>query len=210
MYPQIAKEWDYEKNTVAPSEVSPSASLKVWWLCPKGHSYQSWLNDKTGKHKVGCPICNKKRLLSGENDLETLFPEIAKEWDYSKNNGMKPSEITAQNGRKVWWKCSLGHSWEAIVSTRTGPNKTGCPYCSNKKVLPGYNDLETQFPELCEEWDYDKNEVLPSQVVYGSGRKVWWKCSAGHEWQARVVQRTRGGSVCSVCYLTRGTQKRQI
>ena len=203
LYPDIAKEWDYEKNELKPSEVSPGANLKVWWLCKNGHSYQSWLNDKTGIHKVGCPVCNRKRLLTGVNDLETLFPDIAKDWDYEKNGDLKPSCITAQNGKKVWWKCKEGHSWDAIISARTGPNKTGCPYCSNKKVLQGYNDLETKYPDLCKEWNYDKNDILPSQVVYGSGKLVWWKCPKGHEYQAKIAQRIRGTG-CQLCYYLRG------
>ena len=202
LFPDIAKEWDYEKNKVKPDEVSPGAYLKVWWLCPKGHSYQSWLNDKTGKHKVGCPICNGKRLLTGFNDLATLFPDIAEDWDYDKNIGITPSDITAHNGKKVLWKCSKGHSWEAIVSTRTGKNRTGCPFCSNKKVLQGYNDLETCFPELCKEWNYEKNDILPSEVVFGSARSVWWKCSKGHEWEAKIVNRTKGAG-CQICYYNR-------
>lgn len=205
VFPEIAKEWDYSKNTIQPTEVSFGSNIKVWWLCPKGHSYQSWLCDRTGKQKTGCPICSRKKLLSGENDLETLFPEVARDWDYEKNKGLLPSEITAQNGKKVWWKCSLGHSWEATVTSRTGKNKTGCPYCSNKKVLKGFNDLESQFPDLCTEWCYDKNIILPSEIVYGSGTSVWWRCSMGHEWKAKVVARTRG-SGCKECYFARGKQ----
>ena len=93
----------------------------------------------------------------------------------------------------------MGHSWEAMVSARTGKYKIGCPFCSNKKVLPGYNDLETKYPELCREWNYEKNDLLPSDVVCGSGKKVWWKCAAGHEWQAVIANRVQGAG-CKVCY----------
>ena len=137
--------------------------------------------------------------------FKTLFPNITEEWDYEKNGNIKPSDITAHNGKKVWWKCKNGHSWEANVSTRTGKNQTGCPYCSNKKVLKGYNDLETCFPELCKEWNYDKNDILPSDVVFGSAKSVWWKCSKGHEWEAKIVNRTRGAG-CQTCYFNRSSK----
>lgn len=202
LFPEIASEWDIIKNDCIPSEVAPSANIKVWWICSKGHSYQSWLSDKTGKHKVGCPICNGKKLLTGENDLESLYPEIAHEWDFDKNVGLIPSKITAHNGKKVWWKCQKDHSWIASIASRTGKNKTGCPFCSNKKVLPGYNDLETIFPALCKEWNFEKNTILPSEVVFGSGKKVWWKCAQGHEWQATINARTQGTG-CQLCYFSR-------
>ena len=38
------------------------------------------------------------------------------------------------------------------------------------------------------EWCYERNgELRPENVMAGSDRKVWWKCSkCGHEWQRRV------------------------
>ena len=36
-YPEIAKEWDYEKNgDLLPSHVSKSSAVRVWWKCEKG------------------------------------------------------------------------------------------------------------------------------------------------------------------------------
>jgi hypothetical protein len=58
-FPKIAKEWDYIKNgDLSPEEITPGANFKVWWKCSKGHSYQAWLNDRTGKRKTGCPKCS--------------------------------------------------------------------------------------------------------------------------------------------------------
>ena len=59
--------------------------------------------------------------------------------------------------------------------------------------------LSTSNPELCKEWDYNKNAPLtPDQVSSGSGRKVWWKCAEGHNWSAIVNNRSRG-SKCPYC-----------
>ena len=93
-------------------------------------------------------------MNEGINDLNTLKPELASEW--SEENEIKPTEVSIGSHKKVIWKCKLGHKWIATVKSRT-INKTGCPYCSHNKVLVGFNDLATLFPEVADEWS-DKNE----------------------------------------------------
>ena len=74
--------------------------------------------------------------------------------------------FTYASNKKVWWKCSKGHEWEAVISSRTGSDR-GCPICANQKVLKGYNDLATIFPEFLPEWNYKKNKVSPSENIGG-------------------------------------------
>ena len=51
--------------------------------------------------------------------------------------------------------------------------------------MVGIDDLETVNPELIKEWNYEKNDKLPSQYLPKSGKKVWWKCQkCGHEYHA--------------------------
>ena len=88
------------------------------------------------------------------NSLAEVHPELVSEW--SKKNKIKPTEVSIGSHKKVIWKCKLGHEWIATVKSRT-INKTGCPYCSHNKVLAGFNDLATLFPEVADEWS-DKNE----------------------------------------------------
>ena len=48
---------------------------------------------------------------------------------------------------------------------------------------------------------YEKNNKLgldPRELTHGSGKKVWWKCSKGHEWKAACCSRTRGNG-CPYC-----------
>lgn len=134
-----------------------------------------------------------------QRSLESLFPEISKEWDYDKNKGLLPSQFYATSSRKVWWICPKGHSYDCSISHRTTDNN-GCPYCSNQKVLKGYNDLATTNPKLLKEWDYEKNNkngVFPYNVFQGTHKKVWWKCDKGHEWEASISNKNRRG--CPVC-----------
>ena len=66
------------------------------------------------------------------------------------------------------------------------------------KASSHYN-LLTLSPDLVKEWHPTKNlGVKPGDLTPGSGRKVWWICSAGHEWEAAVYSRSRG-SGCPFC-----------
>ncbi|MBR6133634.1 MAG: hypothetical protein IKQ29_02825 [Bacilli bacterium] len=197
LYPDIVKEWDYDKNIIKPSSVTPGSEKKVWWNCSKGHSYEQQISN----HIKGarCPYCSGLRVISGENDLETMFPEIAKEWDFIKNEN-KPSEVKYGSNKKVWWKCPKGHSYQAKPSDRTGNKHEKCPICSGKRILKGYNDLKSLKPELIKEWDYNKNEKGPENYTCGSNIKVWWICNkCKHEWKTQISVRAKQNCGCPKC-----------
>ena len=153
-YPDLLKEWDFEKNKgLSPWDVSPNSNKKVWWKCSQGHEWQATINSRNKGN--GCPYCSGRFAVTGKNDLQTVNPTLAKEWNYKKNSNLKPEFFTANSGQKVWWMCKDGHEWEAKVNNRS--NGRGCPFCSNKKVLEGYNDLFTTNPDLAKEWNYKRN-----------------------------------------------------
>ncbi len=197
-YPQIAKEWDYELNApLLPTQVTSGMQKRVWWRCEKGHSYQYTILNRVYV-RIACPYCSGHEIMEGFNDLATTNPEILKEWDYEKNVEFSPQKISKTSIQKVWWKCKKGHSWRVTVYSRV--MGTGCPYCSNRYAMSGYNDLLTKCPEMAKEWDYEKNgELRPECVVAGSGQKVWWKCSNGHSWNATVASRVTRNSGCPYC-----------
>jgi DNA-directed RNA polymerase subunit RPC12/RpoP len=168
-HPELAKEWDYNKNKLSPTEVSKGSAKKIWWICSEGHSYLSSVSNRTkGK---GCPYCAGQRVLKGFNDLATIYPELVKEWDYSKNI-IKPTEVTRGGGGKFYWLCKNGHSYQSTISHRIEGN--GCPYCSGKKVLIGFNDVATTVPKILDYWDYDKNIINPTEITKGSCKKIWF------------------------------------
>ena len=193
-YPELSAEWDNEKNDVKPSEVIGGAK-KIWWICPKGHSYNASMNSRTNR-KSGCPICAGLQVAKGVNDLKTVAPEIAKEWDYEKNGELKPDNVIYGGTKKVWWICPKGHSYDMQICSR---KKSGCPICANKRVLVGYNDLESRFPLISKEWDFGKNVLKPSEVAAFSGKKVWWLCPLGHSYCAPIGERTGRGRACPIC-----------
>lgn len=197
IYPYLLEEWDYDKNTLNPTEVSAYSNKKAWWICKLGHSWQSIINSRTGKSKNGCPYCSNNKTLKGFNDLETLYPELIKEWDFSQNN-IKPADVRKHSNKKVWWKCKIGHKWKTSISSRTF-HKTNCPYCSNNKAFAGYNDITTTHPQFLSEWDYEKNIIKPTEILSQSNKKIWWKCDKGHSYHTMMCNKTNKCGNCPYC-----------
>lgn len=132
--------------------------------------------------------------------LENGRPELLEQWDTERNGGLMPADVAAGSSVKRYWLCPKGHSFESKPGFRT-TRSHGCPYCANRAVLPGFNDLATVRPDLAREWHPDLNgDLTPQSVTAGSSRKAWWICEKGHVWQSRID--LRGGaqrSNCPVC-----------
>jgi len=202
--PDLAQQWHPTQNgDLTPNDVTTGSGRKVWWICEKGHEWEASIGSRTAGN--GCAICGREAsaqkrqnaILKEKGSLEQEYPELSKEWHPTKNKGLTPSSITAGSGKKAWWLGSCGHEWESLISERTkGAN---CPFCSNRKVLKGYNDLATTNPKLSKEWHPSKNEGLsPDEVVAGAGKRVWWRCEYGHDWEATIVRRNMGRG-CPEC-----------
>ncbi len=227
-YPQfnhLLKEWHPTRNrdlppyniTLTPDSLTPTDTRLVWWQCKKGHNWNESVadrvrkvlegNDNGGDH-TGCPFCQPEKIerapilwdycTSDVPDGEIDCFHLLDEWDYEKNYPLTPKDVKTVEYRKVWWKCSNGHSWEQLISNRVKVG-VGCPYCGHRRVLKGFNDLATLFPEIAAEWDYEKNELTPDQVTSMTNKRVWWKCKHGHSYQKIVSNRTQHGQGCPVC-----------
>lgn len=340
--PELVKEWNYSKNKEdIPEQHMMGSHKKVWWVCSEGHEWEAQINSRS--RGVGCPYCSNKKVLKGYNDLATMFPSIAAEWNYDKNDKLKPTDVTYGSGKNAWWICKNGHEWKSTVDNRT--RGKGCPICNNqrrtsfpeqaiyyyvKKAFPdalnSYKDifknssmeldvfipsisvgieydgkryhtnnsnrirdakkykickengiiliritdnlmyemitncdhkitipkadnqnltmaisymlyklganvavdverdridilnylikkdisLQTEFPEIADEWNHEKNEgLLPSMFHPGSNEKVWWKCKeCGWEWRTSLAERTgRDKTNCPKCALKKGALK---
>ena len=199
---ELMAEWDWEKNNefgFDPHKITLGSDKRVFWKCKNGHSWQTSVRPRVIEN-TKCPYCSGKKPVAGVNDLGTTHPELCLEWNYEKNIAISPSSVSKASTKKVWWKGKCGHEWQATVGSRTAGN--GCPYCSNVKVLAGYNDLLTLNPEIAKEWHPTKNgNSKPQDFIVGSGKKVWWKCeTCGYEWQTSIANRTKvNGTGCPKC-----------
>jgi len=186
--PTIAKEWHPTKNgSLTTMDVTAGSNKKVWWQCSKGHEWEATVASRS--NGTGCPSCSG-RIATDENCLQTLNPSLANEWHPTKNGRLTPIDVKAGSHNKVWWRCPKGHEWQASVSNRS--KGRGCPECAGK-IANDENCLLTLNPSLANEWHPTKNGSLtPIDVTAGSGRKVWWQCSRGHEWESAIYSRTSG------------------
>ena len=196
-HPELASQFDRDRNGVGPEEVIAGTGKPFWWICNKGHSVQA-TGDKRKNH--GCGVCSNKSVLKGYNDLATTHPHLAAEFDLERNVGMSPETIVAGHTKKLFWICYLGHSYQTTGSHRVSQN-AGCPYCARKSVLPGFNDMATLAPQLLEHFNWDRNSPdTPSTLSPRTNRPLWWQCEKGHEYRAKAGNRLQiGGLGCPVC-----------
>jgi len=197
-FPHLVKEWHPTKNgELTPEDFTHGSKKKVWWLCPKGHTYEAMPNSRTSRNS-GCPYCSGYKICK-DNNLEFLYPNIAKEWHPTKNGKLTPRDIAPTTSKKFWWLCPKGHSYKSAASNRTSKNKTGCPYCSGNKVSTD-NSLLFKFPETAKEWHPTKNgKLTPKDVTTSSTKKVWWSCNNGHSYETTVNRRTSMKTKCPYC-----------
>lgn len=166
--------------------VTAGSHFKAKWKCKSGHSWAAPVKDRALRDR-GCPFCSRVSLAVGEHDLYTVNPTVAREAD-----GWDPRLVSANSNKKMSWRCSRGHTWTASVNNRSSGR--GCPYCGNKKLLRGFNDIATTHPKVASE----AHRWNPTTVIAGSNVQQTWRCSKGHLWKASSNTRTQGHS-CPYC-----------
>lgn len=131
IHPELVPEWHPQKNgSLAPGDITYGSTLSVWWLGKCGHEWEMKVYYRSQGR--GCPICNRNTSTACGNDLLSVSPGLAKEWDKEKNGILTPSDVRPKSNRKVWWQCPVcQHKWIASVANRQ--SGTGCPRCAKKK-----------------------------------------------------------------------------
>lgn len=134
------------------------------------------------------------------NDLYTTSPELASEWHPTKNMNVDIKSISQGSTRVIWWLGKCGHEWQASPNSRKQVNGfSGCPVCSGNRVLAGFNDIATLYPDLAKDWNAEANgELRPTMFSMGSKQVAWWKLSCGHEFQQSIKARVKA-KVCPLC-----------
>jgi hypothetical protein len=196
LYPGLTAELHPTRNGgLVPSALLPGSPRRVWWHCPNGHEWQAPVRMRV-KVGTGCPKCASQEQRGVP--LEAARPDLVSEWNAVLNGG-PPGGIAAGSHKRVWWRCSVdaSHLWRASIRNRVR-NGSGCPYCAGKRATPAHC-LQSVAPQLAAEWHPERNASLsPSDVLPYSRRKVWWRCTAGHEWDARPANRMLGTG-CPEC-----------
>jgi len=205
--PDLAQDWDHSRNHIAANSVGLSSKIPVAWKCSVGHEWVSSVSVRSRKLMNECPVCQGRKTVNllpepvvkvVPNNLAITNPELLSSWDSSLNQELSYERLTPGSEIKAWWNCEIGHSYQMPIAKRT--NGRGCPFCSGKSVLPGFNDLVTKDPALAQEWHPTLNgDLKPQEISAGSHAKFWWQCSRGHSWQASIDNRGRNKRGCPYC-----------
>ena len=176
------------------SEIYTNARTKLLWECQIGHRWET--TPDTILRGSWCPYCSRN-YVSKENCLQTVHPELAKQWHPTKNKELTPKDVHAGSNKKAWWRCGKGHEWKSRIMHRSRRG-VGCPYCSGR-LASKENCLQAKNPALAKEWVQSKNgKLTPDDVSPFSNKKAWWRCSRGHEWKTAITDRSKG-SGCPYC-----------
>lgn len=201
--PDIAKLWS-PSNRLRPIDVFPTSAPPVRWSCPDcGGEYNAPVKDMVNG-TAECPYCADRRPLSGHNTLADKYPVLAAMW--SADNGRGADSILPDSPYEARWVCSdCGGEFDAPI--RDMVNGTAeCPYCADKKVLPGFNSFAAKHPELLKEWNYVHNyaiDINPDAISDKTESAAWWICEHGHKYKMRVCRRVmfekRDKIACPIC-----------
>ena len=139
----LLDQWDYELNAKEPKDFTYGSNKTVHWKLlyydenRKKEFLLKWkdtISHRTIENR-DCPYIGEGRtaVYTGFNDLESMFPLISKEWDYTKNKDLTPQTMCWCSGKKVYWLCENKHSFYQSIAHRTA-SKENCPYCSGSKA----------------------------------------------------------------------------
>ena len=193
LFPDIANEWDYEKNyPLRPDMIPAFINEEFYFKCKNHHSYKISVSKRTSRGD-GCPYCSGHRVLVGYNDLLTTNPEIANEWDYKKNYPLKPENISKGYDKKVWWICSkCNHSYKCSPNTRISGN-VGCSHCNGgvAKSINQYN-LEGMLIKTYESCSAAAKELKASNSLLSRACKNY---TIAYNYQWRYTNDVREGNI---------------
>jgi uncharacterized Zn-finger protein len=202
--PELASQWDPHKNDKTIYQVSPMNSTAAWWTCAHGHSWSESISKRHRKKSYDCPYCTNPKVgyayYLDRNLMETM-------WDDS--NAIPLDKVKAYDLKEYCWHCKNNHKWlESVRSIyRKNPKERSdsCPYCSDRSLLKGYNDLASKAPNILKEWDWEANDqehVYPDDVLWRSEYRAHWVCQQGHRWRTGVYHRsgfTHHVTACPYC-----------
>ncbi len=178
--PQLRSWWDGEKNSAFDPEALDARYDLVHWICPERHEFEATIKQMK-RRKSPCRICVNREIVAGVNDLATVRPDIAAEFDEALNRPFTASQVAPYSPKVYWWTCGVeGHrSFPTSVQSRTSEN-TRCGQCAGTRVTRGVNDLQTLRPSIAARWHPVLNGALtPYDVMARSGQHVFFQCPCG-------------------------------
>ena len=140
-HPDLLIEWNHEKNKgLNPENIPPQNNMYIWWKCSTcGFEWKSTLSSYIKGHK--CRKCGRTKAANSKsinvskngNSIAIKNPDLAKQWDYSRNPpDRSPENVSPWSDKKFFWICpNCNLSFPSTVTNRTMGQ--GCPACAKIK-----------------------------------------------------------------------------
>lgn len=131
------------------------------------------------------------REIQPKEWLESEHYSIEDLCEYAKaKRGACLSETYFGARAKHRWRCAEGHEWDATWDSVHNQD-SWCPFCCG-------NIIPHPFQEL-QEIAMNRGGKLLSSGFFGMQKKHHWRCSKGHEWDAKASHIKSLRSWCPVC-----------
>jgi len=114
--------WSFYENTTSQRLERCSRDSEVWWRCSVEPEHEWQAAPAYRVQSPNCPFCLNRRT-SRDNNLSQVYPDIAKQWHPTKNGKLRPSDVVAGSGKKVWLEVSLGLGPRMELSCRQQNSK---------------------------------------------------------------------------------------
>jgi len=203
-----SKYWSH-KNNINPRQIFKGSSTKYIFNCNNcNHTFESILSNITIKN-TWCPYCVNQKICDNDNCLfcfEKSFASHEKSKYWSCKNKVIPRQVVKGSSTKYLFDCNnCKHEFESVLSYITAKKYTWCPYCANppQKLCNNincYHCFENSFAshEKSKYWSH-KNEINARDVFKASGKKYWFHCNCGHEFESSLNSITTNNSWCPYC-----------
>lgn len=195
LHPGIMDEYD-PKNEIDPYTVTEKSDKTVKWICRNNPKHRWSISFR--QRAIGSGNCPECRGWHYNKMLWQERPDLEKYYDTAKNIRSFNSYSYMSN-EKAWWVCEEGHSFETMIMNLSRREHFECPVCENRIIIKGFNDLESQYPDLAQEFHAIKNQASPDSIYYASTYQYWWKCKEGHEFLRSAYHRTMRVRECPIC-----------
>lgn len=203
---EILSRWDYEKNIdkngkiIKPSDISYSSNGKNYWFkCLKHSDHKSELkniNSFTNMHKssLDCNQCNSFKQWCTENNRQ----DVLVRWDY-KLNINKPDEISYGTKNKYYFKCPRNiHSSELKIINSFTNGQEGSIKCNQCNSFEQWC-IDNNHQDWLDLWDYELNNIKPSNINYSTKNKYYFKCPRGiHKSELKQISAFTSKSICNI------------